>query len=326
MALTGLSSYSTYYYKAYVIEAGQERCGEVLTFVTAAPTDWLELPATTGNEDYVGTIYRAGGSRNYAFCYSYTRFGPLWTAFTLTEQDVLDEPIRTTWNYNASISSQYQIPVTGSSYGSNYSSSNFVYQDGSGATVSLGPSAFSRGHQIPDADRKNNSDKAQTYLLTNQTPQIQNSFNSGIWSNLEQAARQFVVTDATDQYNYNSEFETTDVLYVVTGPCFQKVGGNETVYTLTGGSTDPKTVPIANYYWQAFLKVKKSGSTITLAKAIGFWYPHKPLKGESYCDSKYVVSVDQIETWTGFDLFANLPDNLESGAESNDNWNTFRDF
>ena len=56
--------------------------------------------------------------------------------------------------------------------------------------------------------------------------------------------------------------------------------------------------------------------------------PHADLKGQSY--TSYVVSVDQIEAWTGFDLFANLPgDNssgIEKSAESNTSWQTFQNF
>ena len=52
--------------------------------------------------------------------------------------------------------------------------------------------------------------------------------------------------------------------------------------------------------------------------------PHSDLKGQSY--TSYVVSVDQIESWTGFDLFANLPDGIEKSAESNTSWTTFQNF
>ena len=310
-----MQPFTTYYYKAYVVEAGEEVLGEVRTFATNAPSDWLEVPATDGNEDYVGTIFRSSGPRNYAFCYSYSRFAPLWTAYTLTESDVLDEPIRATWSYNPAIPSEYQVYVPTNSYGTYYPNSTFPIPDNN---------YLARGHQIPDADRSNSSDKAQTYILTNQTPQLQNSFNGGIWQNLEKAARQFVVTKEGNTY-YNSSFTTTDVLYIVTGPCYQKKTGNETVYTVSGNNV-PSTVPVPNYYWKAFLKVKKSGNTITSAMAIGFWFPHQEISGQSYSSSSYVVSVDQIETWTGFDLFANLPDNVESGAESNSTWIAFRDF
>ncbi len=318
--LSGLLNFTTYYYKAYVIEGGEYRYGDVRTFATSAPSDWLELPATTGEEDYVGTVFRSGTTRNYVFCYSYSRCAPLWTAYTLTEADVLDSPIRATWSYNEAIKPEYQVSVSSSSYPTNYSSSGFAISS---------DNLFARGHQIPDADRKNSTDKAQTYILSNQTPQIQNSFNGGIWSSLETAERQFVVTDSSNQSNYNSQFTTTDILYVVTGPCYQTVGGNETVYELTGRSQDvvPYKVPIPNYYWKVFLKVKKSGNQIQSACAIGFWLAHKEYKnGEKYTDSTFIKSVNQIEAWTGFNLFANLPDSIEETVEDNSSWDSFRTF
>jgi hypothetical protein len=38
------------------------------------------------------------------------------------------------------------------------------------------------------------------------------------------------------------------------------------------------------------------------------------------------LTVNDIESWTGFDLFANLPDDLEDAAENNANWNTLYNF
>jgi endonuclease G len=71
------------------------------------------------------------------------------------------------------------------------------------------------------------------------------------------------------------------------------------------------------------LKVEKSGNTVTSASTIGFWFEHK-----TYSDSytNYSTSVDQIEQWTGFDFFVNLPDNIENTAEKNTNWTTFKNF
>ena len=49
---------------------------------------------------------------------------------------------------------------------------------------------------------------------------------------------------------------------------------------------------------------------------------HKAYTGDSYVN--YTVSVDQIEQWTGFDLFVNLPDQIESSAESGTlSWSAF---
>ena len=52
--------------------------------------------------------------------------------------------------------------------------------------------------------------------------------------------------------------------------------------------------------------------------------PHADLKGKSY--ATYAVSVKTIESYTGLDIFANLPDSIESEAENNSNWQTFQNF
>jgi endonuclease G len=154
----------------------------------------------------------------------------------------------------------------------------------------------------------------QTYYATNQTPQVQTNFNQGIWSSLETAERNLVTTDS-------------DIVYVVTGPAYRTEGGNETINYLngaTGQNANPTRLPIPNYYWKAFLKVKWSGSTVVSASAIGFWFEHKTYENDSY--TNYAVSVDQIETWTGFDLFTNLPDGVEVTAEKNTSWSSFQSF
>jgi DNA/RNA endonuclease G (NUC1) len=52
------------------------------------------------------------------------------------------------------------------------------------------------------------------------------------------------------------------------------------------------------------------------------------MEHRKYSDSytNYTVSVDQIEQWTGFDFFVNLPDSVEPVAESNANWSAFQNF
>ena len=132
--------------------------------------------------------------------------------------------------------------------------------------------------------------------------------NGGIWNKLENAIQDLA--------------GGRDTVYVVTGPVFQTVGGNEDVKWIQP-KHDSKQAPVPNYYWKAVLKVKRSGDGITEASAIGFWFEHR-----QYSDSydKHAVSVDFIEEKTGLDLFAALPDELESGAEAADDWDSFRNF
>jgi endonuclease G len=155
--------------------------------------------------------------------------------------------------------------------------------------------------------------QGDTFVATNSTPQIQNTFNGSIWNNLETAVR-----DVTTAYS--------DTVYVVTGPVFSKVGENKSV-TYIQPKHDTKKCPVPNYYWKVLLKVKRSGNSITSACAIGFWYEHREYSSaESKKWADYAVSVDQIEAWTGLDLFINLPASIASSAEQNSNWNTFKSF
>jgi DNA/RNA endonuclease G (NUC1) len=70
--------------------------------------------------------------------------------------------------------------------------------------------------------------------------------------------------------------------------------------------------------------VKREQNQPVAGLTIGFWLPHGDLKGFTY--DAYTVSVDQIEEWTGFDLFVNLPDGAEIQAESNADWADFINY
>ena len=133
---------------------------------------------------------------------------------------------------------------------------------------------------------------AQTFYATNSTPQIQNGFNSGIWSTLEGDVR----TLAQQQ---------TDTVYVVTGAILRTVTGNETI-TYIKPAKDTKNCPVPNYYYKVLLKVKREASgKISSASTVGVWLPHRVYSGESY--QSYTKSVAEIEALTGYNFFANLP-------------------
>ena len=237
--------------------------------------------------------------RNYTMLYDPEMFASYWVAYPLCS-DHLTSGRTESWAYDPDVPEAKQAKAK-SGYGVSLSTTNYA------------SNSYARGHQIPNADRNNVAAmQAQTYYYTNLTPQIQNGFNGGIWSNLEGAVRALC--------------SSTDTVYVVTGAAFRKKGGSETIKTITDTGNDCDVLPVPNYYWKALLKVTWSGSTVTDASTIGFWLPHADLQGESYSDSKYVVSVDQIEAWTGFDLFVNLPAALQTSAEANTSWTSFQSF
>ena len=147
----------------------------------------------------------------------------------------------------------------------------------------------------------------QTFYVTNSVPQIQDNFNGGIWMYLEAALQ---------------DIAESETIYIVTGVAFEKEGESRSI-SYTKAKDDDKRVPVPNYFYKVALKVKQSGGKVTSASTVGFWFEHK-----AYTDtySNYAVSVDQIEEWTGFNFFVNLPDDIERSAEQNASWSAFRSF
>lgn len=166
------------------------------TFTTeGARTDhaaWYELPAkdNAGSNMLLRTFYDT--ARNYTMYYDTSTYTAYWVAYPLAAGDLGSGRPNDPWAATPGIPTSQQINVWAGSYGVNVGSTSNIY---------------ARGHQIPNADR--NKDPygtmcAQTFYATNSTPQIQNGFNSGIWSSLEGDVR----TLAQQQ---------TDTVYVVTG-------------------------------------------------------------------------------------------------------------
>ena len=231
----------------------------------------------------------------------------MWIAYPLDKSTCTGSTGYTaSWQSTPGIATNAQINVWSGSY------NVYVGETEPVDNVSeSGKNYYARGHQIPAADRKYNETMlGHTYYAINSTPQIQNRFNAGIWMELENGVRSVVTSK-------------NETVYVVTGPVFQKVGETKDV-TWILPKKDSKRCPVPNYYWKALLRIKKTAGEVTSASTVGFWFEHREYEGSDY--SSCSVSVNQIEAWTGYDLFANLPDSIEETAESNTSWNTFKNF
>lgn len=100
--------------------------------------------------------------------------------------------------------------------------------------------------------------------------------------------------------------------------------GEDSVVEYTSARDDDKSVPIPNYFYKVVLKVDtNSAGEVTNATTVGFWFENMSYSG-GY--DKYTATVDQIESWTGFDFFVNLPDAIEATAEQNSSWDSFRNW
>lgn len=280
-----------------------------------APFDgWLELPAyatssmtgttTSTLSDLQYLTHRAlmGGKiqRNYTMLYDPDMFASYWIAYPLCKSHMTSGRVNS-FNYDPRVPSSKQTNIRKGGYGVNI------------ATPSHSDNYFARGHQIPSADRSAVAKmQEQTFYATNMTPQIQNGFNGHCWNYLEGAVRGAVPSS------------TSDTLYVVSGAAFKKKGGSETINYITNGN-DGYLLPVPNYYWKALLKVKRdSFGNVTGALTCGFWLDHADQADDNWTNC--AVTVSQIEEWTGFDLFHNLPDAVEATAETNSNWSTFLSY
>lgn len=304
--LSGLTKETTYYFRAYTTVRGTGEYsgttrtfyGSVRSFTTTgplAPAGYLELPARQSGDNLFYDSFGTGNNRNYHYCYDKEMYATLWTAYPLTYAHTQGDGHTSSWRWNPHLEQSEQVDIVSGAYEKNY-----------------GNGTYARGHMCPNADRKSDDTmNGQTFYPTNQLPQIQNGFNSGIWSNLENAIRSLTTS--------------VDTIYVVTGPCYRKSGGNETISYLTANSgVNPSRVPVPNYFFKVLLKVRRQGSGIVSASAVGFWFEHRAYSGGDYASC--AVSVDQIEQWTGLDFFVNLPDNIESTAEQNTSWKSFSEF
>lgn len=302
--LTGLTEGQTYVYQAYALVSGTgtHAADQQYFFASdtrffkaggsslpAVGTGWLELPSKTDGAQYVTNTLRVGGARNYTHLYDTKMYTSMWTAYPLyaSAMGSLDRP---SWSRNPNIDAKYQINLWDGSYG-------------------VGD--YSRGHMIPNGSRNGiRAMQLQTFYATNSVPQKQNKFNGSIWANLENALQGMT--------------SSTDTVYVVTGVAFNKVGESETVKYIKPAK-DSKQCPVPNYFYKVALKVKRSGSAITDACAVGVWMEHRDYSSsETY--GQFTVTVNQIEEWLGLNFFTNLPEGLQTTAEKNSSWSTFANF
>ncbi|AEE12962.1 DNA/RNA non-specific endonuclease [Porphyromonas asaccharolytica] len=221
---------------------------------------YLELPAKKAlpNTMEVQHMLPSNSSaRNYFLLYDTKMHLAHYVAYPLYK-DVMEKKVDRTnaWGYDPMISEAYQPNLTG------------AYNRG-----------YSRGHQIPSADRlSSRDDNASTFYYSNMVPQNQ-IHNSGIWGNLENQVRTLA--------------RGVDTLYVVTG-----VGFDDTNYQYTQDRSGVDC-PIPDYFYKVVVWRDRQERWHSKAWCI----PHEPLKGSP---APYQTTLSAMETKTGFDFFPAL--------------------
>lgn len=147
-------------------------------------------------------------------------------------------------------------------------------------------SGWTKGHLMPAADAAYSATTmGETFYFTNICPQDE-TLNAGDWAYLEKRVRQWA-----NRYGH---------IWVVTGPI---VGENRY------GTIGEREVVVPDSFFKALLIQKKNGSY----SAIAFVMDNDD---ERYYLKDCYLTVDELETLTGFNFFPQLDDTIEEKVES----------
>jgi endonuclease G len=168
--------------------------------------------------------------------------------------------------------------------------------DGCATLADYKGSGYDRGHMAPAGDMKWDAEAMQeSFYLTNMCPQAK-SLNSGSWKKLEEKCRIWAMADSA--------------IVIVCGP------------VLTDAPVE--------YIGESRVAVPKRFFKVILSpyanppRGIGFVMPNSTVPGGMQACA---MSIDEVETITGYDFFASLPDEVEKEVESQNKfhyWSTIR--
>ncbi len=153
-------------------------------------------------------------------------------------------------------------------------------------------SGYDRGHMCPSADRtKTVADNDATFLMDNMIPQAPTN-NQQTWANLESYCRTLA----------NSGNE----LYIISG-------GQGSIGTLANGH-----VAIPANTWKVIMVIPQGTNDVSrVTSATRLIAVYLPNNNNVVSDwRQYRVSVDTVESLTGYDFFSNVPTSIQASIES----------
>ena len=161
-------------------------------------------------------------------------------------------------------------------------------------------SGFDRGHMCPSADRTSSvTNNSATFLMTNMLPQSPHN-NEITWENLEAYGRTLV--------NAGNE------LYIIAGG-YGSGGTGSNGYKTTVGNG----VVVPAYTWKIMVVLPNGSSDLsritTSTRVIAVMVPNNQTVN-SQPWGYYRVSVDSIESKTGYDFLSGVPASIQSVIES----------
>ena len=228
------------------------------------PGAWLEIPVLSTAD--AGDIYTVDMTldgvrqRNYTFLWNESRMTADWVAYPLCRGNIGEGKRSNSFGLCPLLPEKKQPVLTKG------------YREGNCGW-------YSRGHQIPSADRLTYSANIQTFYGVNMTPQDDN-LNGGVWSTLENKVRVWA--------------GRCDTLYVVSGCTYDGYDGE---YVLDNVG---KKVAVPTGYYKALLM--KKGDTY---HSCAFTFENRP-----YANGKLTrdmaIPVSELEEQVGMEFFPAL--------------------
>lgn len=279
---------------------------------------WGEQPSFRSSGELIHKTYfttlfhdlkSQGGSgrqvRNYSVCYDTRRRVSLWVAYPLhtcyTE---------TTAHLDSEVGISGRLPYDEQPWTFDPNTQKpYIPKEAMYVMRTYG-GGYDRGHQIPSADRySTRATNAMTYYSTNMTPQRGKMLNQEVWARLEGFVRGKMVSDT---------------LYVVTGCHFENDTKTVSMPSATGGGTVRVGVP--THYFKVLLRTRsgRTGKSVSQCKAdelqaVGFLFENKDYPRSEQVSAKYVRSVAEIESLTGFNFFRNLSPSVARSVKTQKN-------
>ncbi len=214
----------------------------------------------------------------YCLSYSNTKHTPNWTSWHVYSADLGSAARQDDFRADATLpSGWYQVGAT-----------------------SYSGSGFDRGHMCPSADRTSTvSNNSATFLMTNMIPQSPKN-NQVTWANLENYTRTLVTAG--------------NEVYIISGPAGQ--GGTGSVgYATTVGSG----IVVPAQTWKIIVVLPNGNGDLsritTSTRVIAVLMPNNQTVS-TQAWGYYRVSVDAIETLTGYNFLSNVPLAIQNTLET----------
>ena len=161
-------------------------------------------------------------------------------------------------------------------------------------------SGFDRGHNCPSADRTSSTDaNSATFLMTNMIPQAPQN-NQQTWANLENYLREQVVAG--------------NEIYIIMGSYGSGgTGSNGAASTINNGH-----VNVPSNVWKVAVIIPVGDNDLTrvssTTRVIAVNTPNNNTINSDW--TKYIVTVRDIESATGYNLLSALPQNVQDAIET----------